>query len=64
MRIGGAISAALSRFDLSRCTHFFKADSGVKLPPDYLLELLSRGAPVAGRGLANFSQVPQGAVGG
>ncbi|MEM0376187.1 MAG: hypothetical protein QXI90_00220 [Thermofilum sp.] len=52
VRIGITINAALRRFDLSRYTHFFKVDSDVKLPPDYLLELLSRRAPVAGRGLA------------
>lgn len=52
LRIGVTINKALKRFDLSGYTHVFKVDSDVKLPPDYLADLLSKEVPVAGRGVA------------
>ncbi|MCS7104163.1 MAG: hypothetical protein NZ954_01175 [Thermofilaceae archaeon] len=52
VRIGITINRALEEFDLSEYTHLFKVDSDVKLPRDYLSNLLSKNKPVAGRGVA------------
>ncbi|MEM0345921.1 MAG: hypothetical protein QW189_08395 [Thermofilaceae archaeon] len=50
IRIGVSINKALERIGTRGYTHIFKVDSDVKLPPDYLANLLSKGKPVAGRG--------------
>lgn len=52
IRIGVTINESLKLFDLSRYTHIFKVDGDIRLPLDYLSNLLSKGAHVAGRGAA------------
>lgn len=53
VRVGASVNAALKNIgDISKYTHIFKVDGDVELPTDYLLNLLRKKAPVAGRGAA------------
>lgn len=52
IRVAVSINKALRKIDIEKYTHIFKVDSDVSLPPDYLINLLSTGKPVAGRGAA------------
>ncbi len=53
VRVGFSVNVALKNIgDISQYTHIFKVDGDVELPKDYLLNLLLKKAPVAGRGAA------------
>ncbi|MEM0119224.1 MAG: hypothetical protein QXJ38_02420 [Thermofilaceae archaeon] len=52
VRVGVSINKALERVGTQGYTHIFKVDSDAKLPLDYLVNLLSKCKPVAGRGVA------------
>ncbi|MEZ0346877.1 MAG: hypothetical protein ABWK01_10015 [Infirmifilum sp.] len=52
IRVGLSINMALRHINITEYTHIFKVDSDVSLPPDYLLNLLSKRSPLAGRGAA------------
>ena len=48
--MGLSLNLALKRIDLHGYSHIFKIDGDVKLPLDYLSNLLAKKAPVAGKG--------------
>ncbi|MHA1583355.1 MAG: hypothetical protein ACTSYM_12785 [Candidatus Baldrarchaeia archaeon] len=52
LRIGLSIRAALRKINLKKYTHIFKIDGDIKIPLDYLCNLLKKGTPVAGIGPA------------
>jgi hypothetical protein len=58
VRIGLSIRNALKKIDVKSYTHIFKVDGDIKLPLDYLSNLLDKKTPVAGIGPALLISVP------
>jgi len=52
LRIGLTIRMALKKIDIARYTYIFKVDGDVKLPSDYLINLINKRVPIAGIGSA------------
>jgi len=58
IRIGLSIRIALKKINVKSYTHIFKVDGDIKLPLDYLSNLLNKKTPVAGIGAALLISVP------
>lgn len=52
IRIGLSLNYALKTLNLHKYSHIFKVDGDIKLPQDYLSNLLEKNVPIAGRGAA------------